>query len=80
MAKTAFQRDKDRGYSRLMVRLSKEDRALIAEARTVGGAYAPTASALIRRGLQLAVEEIKRNSGDFCRSPFGRFVNDKLKG
>ena len=60
--KTAFQHDKERNISRIMVRLNASDRAVLAEARTVEGAYAPTVAAIVRRGIRLAVEEIKTNA------------------
>jgi hypothetical protein len=56
--KTPYKRDLDRDIKRLIVRLTKPEREALAKSRSRHGTYAPTVSALVRRGLVLACQEL----------------------
>ena len=54
----AYKRDMERGIKRKMVRLTKEEDAMLKRSTSRLGTYAPTFSAIFRRGLELACEEL----------------------
>ena len=56
--KTSYDRDMRNGIKRKMVRLTKEEDAAIKKSRARHGQYAPTFSAIVRRGLVLACAEL----------------------
>lgn len=57
-SKTSYDRDMRNGVKRVVVRLTKDEHAVVLKSRTRHKSYAPTLSALIRRGIELACKEL----------------------